>query len=453
MAQGRELGADGERHMSMNPRLPLRLVVLLLATLLAAAACASSTEITAATGVANEPTPEPVAEPSPTRPPEPTAVPVAATHTVDEEEVDEPDAGAGVTLAMLIDAELAWVRSGVVDYRYTLRQSCECDDDQRRPRNVIVSAGHVEVATDQGTPTAFEGYSAEQLFDAARAALRRGRQVEMRFAANGFPVGGVIDVEATWVDGGFTYDTTEFEVVDEGPPVDDDFMTALQRWRTSDLDDYVMTYRRVCFCPVVDVTVTVVDGTITEVVGSSGVEIVPLTVDDLFDAIRHATNARAYAINAEYDPTVGRPVSIYIDQDPQIADEEFGYEVTSFEATDRPTDPGPQQVPPAELAEFCGALAAIEAIDDPPETAMQARELLAELVRLGEVVVAAAPPDLTNGATEFTSFLAAVSELAAANDWDPDLFTDLDDEVFANYDLSFDVLTEFFATTADRCNS
>jgi hypothetical protein len=75
----------------------------------------------------------------------------------------------------------------------------------------------------------------------------------------------------------------------------------------------------VCFCLEEVVTVDVIDGTVVGGVGSGLAD----SVEGWFDVIEEAIDEAA-AVEAEFDPTTGIPVSVYIDVDEMIADEEFG---------------------------------------------------------------------------------------------------------------------------------
>ena len=52
------------------------------------------------------------------------------------------------------------------------------------------------------------------------------------------------------------------------------------------------------------------------------------SVSGLFGLIQQAINLEAASISVEYDPEVGYPLSVYIDYDERIADEERGFEVS-----------------------------------------------------------------------------------------------------------------------------
>ena len=121
-------------------------------------------------------------------------------------------------------------------------------------------------------------------------------------------------------------DTTSTTVV-EGPA--GDLAAARQRWAEAGIDDYVMTYQQLCFCPEIVVTVKVEDGELvdTDVAGdgaSGGFTIEGQTVEDMFDEIGEAIDGGAASVEATYDPTDGHPERYFIDVNEMIVDEEHG---------------------------------------------------------------------------------------------------------------------------------
>ncbi|MEM0962791.1 MAG: DUF6174 domain-containing protein [Bacteroidota bacterium] len=114
---------------------------------------------------------------------------------------------------------------------------------------------------------------------------------------------------------------------------------AIAKWESTGMDDYTMTVRRTCFCPVPDYTgpfqVTVRTGELAEVsLDGSIVEAERgATVASLFDLLRDAYDRQAETVMVEYHPDLGYPISISIDYDTRMADEEIGYTVTDFSAT------------------------------------------------------------------------------------------------------------------------
>ncbi len=54
------------------------------------------------------------------------------------------------------------------------------------------------------------------------------------------------------------------------------------------------------------------------------------TIPELFTHVEQAEASGAATVRAEYDPVYGFPSDVFIDQDQQLADEEFGFVVTDF---------------------------------------------------------------------------------------------------------------------------
>lgn len=108
---------------------------------------------------------------------------------------------------------------------------------------------------------------------------------------------------------------------------------AQARWEEAGLDDYRLQLRFLCFCAedvVAPVIVTVEDGVV------AGVEWAEAqhpdadppqerpTVDGLFEIARDAI-ANADAVRIEYDPRYGYPLTLAIDPDESVNDDEGTY--------------------------------------------------------------------------------------------------------------------------------
>ena len=424
--------------MNTSPMRFLFAALTALATLaLLATSCGADADITTA---AVEPTPEPVATAEPTATPEPTAAP---------EPITTPEATAPAPAA-IDSAELSWVRSSILDYEYTMRVSCECDESATAPRRVRVEHGRVVSVRNDGEPSDHRGFSIDELFAQARSARFNNKLVEMEFDANGVPTSGIIDVEATWVDGGFVYEISDFAVITEGAPVDDTYLTALAQWRDANIGSYFLGYAPTCFCMPAELDVTVTNGTITNVVNVVTDPDAPsdwsaLTVDDMFVALRNAIVGGANDIGVDYHPTQGRPVSFFIDVDEFIADEEWGVQVYAFEPRKYdPNDPGE--------AAFCDAFDQLTSIDDTPATAEVARQNMNAMTDAVASVIATAPADLEPGARELELLIGTVYRLAEDADWDPAVFDDLEQDVLIEAGIDADLLNTFFDSVDEACD-
>ena len=107
-------------------------------------------------------------------------------------------------------------------------------------------------------------------------------------------------------------------------------------WADAGFADYQMTLTRSCFCPEDfrgPFAVSVEDETVTEVEfqGRDLSTDRALTVEALFDLLQDAYDQGAARVDVTYHPTLGYPMSLYIDVSEMMADEEVGYTVEGLE--------------------------------------------------------------------------------------------------------------------------
>lgn len=110
-------------------------------------------------------------------------------------------------------------------------------------------------------------------------------------------------------------------------------------WSQHGIEDYQITSRLFCFCIINHDIVNLVDnGELVSAFYAGSGSPIPAdqfeyqkSVDDYFDLIQEAINEDAFSIDVSYDSTYGYPVDISIDYDQNIADEEVGYRLSSFE--------------------------------------------------------------------------------------------------------------------------
>ena len=298
--------------VSMNPSRRTRIAAMLLGGALSAAACGGDGGETTVAGpdgtTQSIETPTPGPTPTPTPTPEPSG-------NVDEQ-----------GLADLAAARARWEAAGISEYSYSIVESCECDPETVGPRRVVVSDGVVTATTWFGSDSKYEGVTVEVLFDQIEAGLQRG-DVTNRVSydeATGAPVDVILDEEAVAADGGRAFNVQGFISYDE---LRADLADARARWASSGVDDYVVTYDQVCFCPQVQVEVTVVDGVVTDSEVRSEVDfgdLPVLTVDDMFDEIERQIDTGAFSIDVDYDSETGHPTGYFFDIEEMMADEEFG---------------------------------------------------------------------------------------------------------------------------------
>lgn len=122
------------------------------------------------------------------------------------------------------------------------------------------------------------------------------------------------------------------EPVPDHTEVQAELTAARARWAANGPAAYEISYFVSCFClgrPTV--TVTVSNGTITDVVSSDGETVLrPRTVESMFDEIQENIDLPAQVVSASFDSDNGRPLSFSFDISLMIADEEYGVSVTEF---------------------------------------------------------------------------------------------------------------------------
>ena len=104
------------------------------------------------------------------------------------------------------------------------------------------------------------------------------------------------------------------------------------RWQEQRSADYRFLFKRVCECPeeyLREVWISVSGEATVDVTFADDQSQVPRelwadfpTVDGMFGKIRGAAQAHADEIRVDYDPDAGYPLSIFIDLDENMADEE-----------------------------------------------------------------------------------------------------------------------------------
>lgn len=115
------------------------------------------------------------------------------------------------------------------------------------------------------------------------------------------------------------------------PAIDDDpeLADAWQRWQSKDIDDYVITVRRTCFCPPTEAVRTVVRDDSIRRVTKGERRLAPrrgYSMDELFTRIRNAST-EADRVEVVYTRR-GVPKSITIDPIETAIDEETYYSVS-----------------------------------------------------------------------------------------------------------------------------
>ena len=121
----------------------------------------------------------------------------------------------------------------------------------------------------------------------------------------------------------------------------DDLEEARARWAQQGIADYRFDVATSCFCmfeATLPITVTVVNGVPTSTIyADSGVAAPPQfsdgkqTVPQLFDLIAERIARKPAELVVTYDPALGYPVSIRLDMDRKMADDELRVTVANFQ--------------------------------------------------------------------------------------------------------------------------
>jgi hypothetical protein len=119
----------------------------------------------------------------------------------------------------------------------------------------------------------------------------------------------------------------------------DDLAAARARWAAAGLDAYRYTVSRQCFCPPEysgPYEATVRDGALASLTYAGRPadmqQFAVPTVEGLFDQIAGAYASGASSVRVTYDARLGYPTTLWIDQDPMMADEETGYTISALAA-------------------------------------------------------------------------------------------------------------------------
>lgn len=112
------------------------------------------------------------------------------------------------------------------------------------------------------------------------------------------------------------------------------------RWASARPAAYRYKFKRACNCTseyTAAVWLHVMGSRVTDAVRIDSGKAVDLagypSVEGLFDAVQTALDQDAYFIRVTYDSRLGYPVSLFVDQNPRIADEELLMEASDLEAT------------------------------------------------------------------------------------------------------------------------
>ena len=120
-------------------------------------------------------------------------------------------------------------------------------------------------------------------------------------------------------------------------PVDEDELSLNQKkWIGNNIANYEFTLTVNCFCPQARVGPHIIKVTDDKIVSVNNLPYDPtktgelMTINQLFVFIKSSIAKNPFRNTIEYDSTYGYPQNIYFDFNQQIADEEIGYQITSF---------------------------------------------------------------------------------------------------------------------------
>ena len=119
-----------------------------------------------------------------------------------------------------------------------------------------------------------------------------------------------------------------------------DLLAAETKWRQNKPTYYSYTLQRSCFCTPEfrqPIAIEVSGSTVTKsTLQPEGTALSlerrndAISVEGLFDIIHKAVDSKAARIDVQYDAHYGYPLSVSVDQNPQIADEEMYYTASEF---------------------------------------------------------------------------------------------------------------------------
>jgi hypothetical protein len=225
--------------------------------------------------------------------------------------------------AELESARARWVEAAPATYSYVFTDDCgECGPVLREPRSVAIWDGE-ELDPGDLAPTV------DEMFGEIERSIDAGLAVEVVYDPDlGAPLDVAIEMETRPQDGGTHW---VVEQLTPGLPGDDvaaaDVEAAWGRWRSVRPHAYAYTVSVFCDCPFDGSLRTEVEG--DQVVGwkhayepSDDVTVIPLTIDDLFEAVLELAAAGEEGIvdeefrfegAARFDPDLGYPVWIGLD--------------------------------------------------------------------------------------------------------------------------------------------
>ncbi len=244
---------------------------------------------------------------------------------------EDPAITDGSAQAALDQARGKWAAGGLVDYRFQVRRSCFCPEQNRRRYTIHVRSGEAV-----GAPRVTATYDTVPKLHAIvqQAIAQRVDGLDVAYNGIGVPTQISIDRSVYTLDEEDAYSARDVTEEDPTVPsgVDDGIETgaaaqalarARGRWRAEGLADYRFRQRLVCFCPVGRTKPRTLTVLRRRAVRPGKVHRRYATVPRLFRLIDRAIERRVSGLSVRYGKT-GFPRRISIDYDDLAADEELG---------------------------------------------------------------------------------------------------------------------------------
>jgi hypothetical protein len=261
--------------------------------------------------------------------------------------------------ALLDTNKALWESHNLEHYRFGIKK--EWFSIFVEPISVEVTNGQVTKMTTRSgeevtVDDTYYSLSIEDIFDKIQSAITDNYdQLEVTYDDEyGFPTFAFIDESLMIADEEYTL------IIDYLAPLSDwqsDLDDAKSAWQSQSLDTYNYTYQRSCECldeytrpklvEVVNGTIVAIDGSPVESIQRASVTTDIPTLDGLLEVIQDAINQNAFQINVEYDPTYAYPISIFIDYDEMMADDEVILTAKLEIDDDDSEDPGEPNLPSA----------------------------------------------------------------------------------------------------------
>lgn len=113
---------------------------------------------------------------------------------------------------------------------------------------------------------------------------------------------------------------------------------ARDRWEQRGPSSYAYRYTRHCFCPQLNLRVTVQDDVVTAIRDLTAdtayaAPYTDFTIPVLFDQVQEFIDQQVDALTVSYDPVIGIPLSVAADPIANAVDDEQGFTITEFALT------------------------------------------------------------------------------------------------------------------------